>query len=154
MNKLTNVASDISRVNILLQFIESLEKLIYNAYEGTAVSLQPAQKAVKVFFRTNKSTCNEWFWRVRFYLIKICVKCNLYELAVRHCYEYIQYSIQHNLTSTADFDHIIICLVQSLTRLRAWQTLKGIHIWLTNLTKKNYEWILAATEQARGRYGK
>ena len=53
---------------------------------------------VKVFFRTNKSTCNEWFWRVRFYLINICVKTNHFEVAIRHSYEYIEYAIQHNLT--------------------------------------------------------
>lgn len=98
MNRLNGVASELSKVTILMHFVEYLEKLIYNAYEGTTVSCQPVQKAVKLFFRTNKSTCNEWFWRVRYFLVKICVKCKLYEIAVRHCYEYIQYAIQHNLT--------------------------------------------------------
>jgi serine/threonine-protein kinase SMG1 len=33
-----------TRLNLLVQFMEYLEKLIYNAYEGTAVSLQPVSK--------------------------------------------------------------------------------------------------------------
>lgn len=97
--KLKEISSDLSKVTIILHFVEYLEKLIYNAYEGTAVSLQPVQKAVKIFFRTNKSTCNEWFWRVRFFLINIAVKCNHFEIAVRHSYEYIHYALQHYLTT-------------------------------------------------------
>ena len=49
---------DLSRVTLLVQFVEYLEKNIYNAYEGTAASMtQPSLKAIKIFFRTNKSTC-------------------------------------------------------------------------------------------------
>jgi PI-3-kinase-related kinase SMG-1 len=55
---------DLSRVTLLVQFVEYLEKNIYNAYEGTAASMtQPSLKAIKIFFRTNKSTCIDWFSR-------------------------------------------------------------------------------------------
>jgi PI-3-kinase-related kinase SMG-1 len=55
---------DLSRVTLLVQFVEYLEKNIYNAYEGTAGSMtQPSLKAIKIFFRTNKSTCIDWFSR-------------------------------------------------------------------------------------------
>ena len=54
-------ASQHTRLTLLVHFVEYLEKLVYNAYEGTAVCLQPAAKLVKLFFRTNKSTCNEWY---------------------------------------------------------------------------------------------
>ena len=58
---------DLSRVTLLVQFVEYLEKNIYNAYEGTAASMtQPSLKAIKIFFRTNKSTCIDWFSRKNF----------------------------------------------------------------------------------------
>lgn len=34
--KLKEISSDLSKVTIILHFVEYLEKLIYNAYEGTA----------------------------------------------------------------------------------------------------------------------
>ncbi len=57
---LEGVSQALGRVSLLVHFVELLEKLVYNAHEGTTVSLQPAPKQVKVFFRTNKSTCSEW----------------------------------------------------------------------------------------------
>lgn len=90
---------DLSRVTLLVQFIEYLEKNIYNAYEGTAVSIaQPTLKAIKIFFRTNKSTCIDWFSRVRYFIIHIAVKSGHYEISIRQSYEYIQNAIKHNLT--------------------------------------------------------
>lgn len=39
---------DLSRVTLLVQFLEYLEKNIYNAYEGTAISIpQPTLKVKK-----------------------------------------------------------------------------------------------------------
>lgn len=93
--------TEMTRINLLLEFVEYLEKLIYNSYEGTAVGQQQVSKPVKLFFRTNKSTCNEWFWRVRFSMINIALRSDHYEIAIRHSYEYIQYCLQHNLTSVS-----------------------------------------------------
>ena len=62
-------------MTLLVQFVEYLEKNIYNAYEGTAVGMaQPALKAIKIFFRTNKNTCIDWFHAldILFYLSKTC----------------------------------------------------------------------------------
>ena len=42
--KLEECIRDLSRVTGLVNFVEYLEKSIYNAYEGTAVSLLPASK--------------------------------------------------------------------------------------------------------------
>ena len=43
------------RGKILLDFLEQLEKLIYNAYEGCAVALTPAPKVSYGFFK--------YYWR-------------------------------------------------------------------------------------------
>ena len=95
---------DLSRVTLLVQFVEYLEKNIYNAYEGTAVSIaQPPLKAIKIFFRTNKSTCIDWFARVRYLIIHISIKSGHYEIAIRQSYDYIQHTIKNNLTSVNKF---------------------------------------------------
>ena len=50
----------------LLQFVDMLEKQIYNAHEGSALALPPpAQAAATSFFRLNRSACVEWFMRMR-----------------------------------------------------------------------------------------
>jgi hypothetical protein len=58
-------------------------------------------KAIRIFFRTNKSTCLEWFARVRFYIISLSMKTGNYEIAVRQSYEFIQYAQQHSQTSVS-----------------------------------------------------
>ena len=143
---------DLFRVTLLVQFIECLEKLIYNAYEGT-LCLPVFSKSVKLFFRTNKPTCNEWFCRIRFYLINICAKSGHYELLVRQANEYIQYCVLHNLTLTNEFEQTIGLLVKSYVKLFSWQSLVGLHEWLSHtmtIKKGEYNWILAAAKEAQG----
>ena len=42
----TDWCQDVSRISLLMQFIELLEKLIYNASEGTTLSLQTFSKVL------------------------------------------------------------------------------------------------------------
>ena len=134
-DKIKNV--ELFRVTLLIHLVECLEKLIYNAYEGT-VCLPIFSKTVKIFFRTNKTTCNEWFLRIRYYLINICAKSGHHELLIRQSSEYIKYCI--------------CLLVKSYVKVSSWQSLQGLHAWLTQtLAKKGaYDWILAAVKEAQG----
>ncbi|KAJ3672785.1 hypothetical protein LUZ60_006159 [Juncus effusus] len=50
-------------MRLLLDFVESLKKNIYNAYEGSFLLPAPA-KPSSVFFRANKKVCEEWFSRI------------------------------------------------------------------------------------------
>lgn len=54
------ILSNQRHARILLGFMEALEKCIYNASEGTAVALPPAEKPARTFFHVNAITCNEW----------------------------------------------------------------------------------------------
>lgn len=42
-----NISFDLTQVTLAVHFVEYLEKIIYNAYEGTADSLHPVQKVTK-----------------------------------------------------------------------------------------------------------
>ncbi|XP_063692861.1 serine/threonine-protein kinase SMG1-like [Bolinopsis microptera] len=72
------------RSNLLLHFINNLEKLIYNAYEGTVHSIQGCNKAVKNFFVLNRSTCEEWFSRIRPAIAEVCSNTGMYAESWRH----------------------------------------------------------------------
>jgi PI-3-kinase-related kinase SMG-1 len=64
-------------MRLLLEFVESLKKQIYNAYEGSAVlPAAPAQSAL--FFRANKKVCEEWFARICEALMNasLAIQCN------------------------------------------------------------------------------
>lgn len=59
-------SSDLSshlRVHLLLQFMEHLEKLLYNAYEGCAVSMPMSPKVHK----TQSTLCRNKFFSLCFY---------------------------------------------------------------------------------------
>lgn len=80
---------------------------MYNAYEGSALSLPQLPKVtqaiagcpvvlivgrfqtVKFFFITNKSTCLEWLNRIRIPIILTAVRSGQYEAAARNCNQYL-----------------------------------------------------------------
>lgn len=69
-------SSDLSshlRVHLLLQFMEHLEKLLYNAYEGCAVSMPMSPKVHK----TQSTCCRKFFfWHnaVNYFFINLSYK--------------------------------------------------------------------------------
>jgi hypothetical protein len=46
------------QVKLLLQFVENLDKLMYSAYEGAAVSLPPFPKVTKPSYFITKNVAN------------------------------------------------------------------------------------------------
>lgn len=51
---LDSLLKEHTRVRLLIEFLEHLEKVIYNAADGCAVALLPCSKPVRTFFHTNK----------------------------------------------------------------------------------------------------
>ena len=172
-------SSPLTRLTLLVHFVESLEKLVYNAHEGTAVCLQPAGKFVKLFFRTNKSTCNEWFWRVRVHLVAACMRAAHYELVIQHASEFIHHALAQSVaastattastpstatnpsTATSNsssssnvelFDQVVVMLAKALVRVRSPATLVGLAKCLTQRTRRDYDWLrVACATEAHGR---
>lgn len=72
------------RAVLLLQFMEHLDKLMYNAYEGSCVTLPLVPKAVKGFFRKNMEVCLSWLANVRGYLVSVATNAGLPAVALRH----------------------------------------------------------------------
>lgn len=52
-------------LRVLLGFIEALEKIIYNASDGTAFAMPTPERPSRMFFGVNTATCKEYFKRNR-----------------------------------------------------------------------------------------
>lgn len=73
-----------SNLSLLLGFLDALEKLIYNAAEGSAFALRPPEKQVAAFFRLNNPTCQSWFNRIRIGVVIIAMHVQQPELVIRY----------------------------------------------------------------------
>ncbi|KAL5218723.1 hypothetical protein ABZP36_019407 [Zizania latifolia] len=78
--------SDISLLpmRLLLDFVEALNKYVYNAYEGSFVLPAPP-KASSLFFRANKRVCEEWFSRISDPMLNagLALQCN--DAVIHYC---------------------------------------------------------------------
>ncbi|CAF1327016.1 unnamed protein product [Adineta steineri] len=141
---------DLHRCGLLLQLIEALEKCMYNAYEGAALSLPQLPKPVKFFFITNKSTCLEWLNRIRIPIILTAVRSGQYESAVRNCNQYLMHVCSLGQAEASEFEFVIISFVQSLIKLHNSMAIHGIYIWLKNHHQLDWTWIQACEHEAAG----
>ncbi|UJR15815.1 hypothetical protein I4U23_002744 [Adineta vaga] len=141
---------DLHRCGLLLQLLEALEKCMYNAYEGAALSLPQLPKTVKFFFITNKSTCLEWLNRIRIPIILTAVRSGQHESAVRNCNQYLIHVCALGQAETSEFEFVIISYVQSLIKLHNSMAIHGIYIWLKTTHQLDWSWIRACENEAAG----
>lgn len=140
------------RVHLLLQFMEHLEKQLYNAYEGCAVAMAAAPKPVRTFFRTNKGTCQEWLNRIRTHIMLIALHCGMPSMVIRQASELLWDLKESNNTQGSEFEHIIMYMVQALVELKCPEAVQGIYNWCKDVIGRKLPWIKAMIEKACGRY--
>ena len=78
------------QVQVLLLFLEQLEKVLHNAYEGCAVSVHAVTKPVRLFFRTNRGTCQDWIHRNRIAVIQVAAAAGRPAAVVRNALALLQ----------------------------------------------------------------
>lgn len=143
------------RVKMLLQFIEHLEKCIYNASEGCAIAMPQANKSVKSFFIANNNTCNEWLSRIRMVIIYIALNASEYNTAVRHGFALLKELEITNKINSAEFERATIFTTSALIHLKETESIYGLYIWCKSLQDKKtkkYLWIKCAAEQSSKKY--
>ncbi|XP_048758488.2 serine/threonine-protein kinase SMG1-like [Ostrea edulis] len=140
------------RVHLLLQFMEHLEKLLYNAYEGCAMAMPMSPKTVRTFFRTNKGTCLEWLSRIRSSIIKIALHSGMPAMAVRQCHQLLQEMKENNTLQGFEFEQTVLFLVKALCELKQGDAIMGVYSWCKEQTGKKFLWIKALVEKASGKY--
>uniref|UniRef100_A0A2K6FWB0 Serine/threonine-protein kinase SMG1 n=1 Tax=Propithecus coquereli TaxID=379532 RepID=A0A2K6FWB0_PROCO len=75
------------RLVLLLQYLENLEKLMYNAYEGCANALTSPPKVIRTFFYTNRQTCQDWLTRIRLSIMRVGLLAGQPAVTVRHGFD-------------------------------------------------------------------
>nr|XP_053652652.1 serine/threonine-protein kinase SMG1-like [Cherax quadricarinatus] len=109
-----NVKIQSLAVMLLVEFVESLEKAMFNASDGCAVAVPPPNKSVRTFFRTNRQTCTEWLSRIRAAVIIVSLNCGRPEVAIRHSYKLLQELKDNNNTQGNDFERAVCYCARAL----------------------------------------
>ncbi|GCC18493.1 hypothetical protein chiPu_0017960 [Chiloscyllium punctatum] len=105
------------RLILLLQFLENLEKLMYNAYEGCANALMAPPKVIRTFFYTNRQTCHDWLTRIRVAIMRVGLLAGQPAVTVRHGFERASNEYQEQLCAMTGVDCCIKGLDKSLLKV-------------------------------------
>ncbi|XP_050301026.1 serine/threonine-protein kinase SMG1 [Anthonomus grandis grandis] len=141
-----------NRVRMLLQFIENLEKSIYNASEGCAVAMPQANKNVKAFFIANANTCNEWLSRIRMVVIHIALHSGENSLAYRHSQCMLKEIVIAGKAKSVEFERVAMFATLALLNLKESEALYGLYTWCKMQTGKRFQFIKYSVDQAAKRY--
>eukprot|EP00118_Oscarella_pearsei_P002798 m.11633 g.11633 ORF g.11633 m.11633 type:complete len:3440 (+) comp23529_c0_seq1:72-10391(+) len=134
------------RVNLLVAFVDFLEKHIYNAHSGCAVMMQPPPKNIRAFFRANYNTCQDWLRRLRLPLATVTFHAGTPAAAVRHCYE----KLSSLNADDPEFNQLLAILASSLCRLKDPEPLVGVSAWARKRLGRSVGWLEAASLFAKG----
>ncbi|XP_033169815.1 serine/threonine-protein kinase Smg1 isoform X1 [Drosophila mauritiana] len=144
LEELLNMQSNLS---LLLGFLDVLEKLIYNAAEGSAFALRPPQKSVAAFFRLNNPTCQSWFNRIRIGVVIIAMHVQQPELVIR----YAQQILVNPQTQDPTYSQAIVYMAWALISCQESDSLRGLRLWASGKSSKSYKWLKYAADQAAGK---
>ncbi|XP_071733671.1 uncharacterized protein [Rutidosis leptorrhynchoides] len=71
-------------LRLLLDFVESLKKYVYNAYDGSTVLPPPSRQSL-IFFRANKKVCEEWFSRICEPMMNAGLALQCHDATIHYC---------------------------------------------------------------------
>ncbi|KAF3818996.1 hypothetical protein GH733_012413 [Mirounga leonina] len=141
------------RLVLLLQYLENLEKLMYNAYEGCANALTSPPKVIRTFFYTNRQTCQDWLTRIRLSIMRVGLLAGQPAVTVRHGFDLLT-EMKTNLSQGNELEVTIMMVVEALCELHCPEAIQGIAVWSSSIVGKNLLWINSVAQQAEGRFEK
>ncbi|KAM6905670.1 serine/threonine-protein kinase SMG1 [Xenentodon cancila] len=141
------------RLTLLLQYLENLEKLMYNAYEGCANALTAPPKGIKTFFYTNRQTCQDWLTRIRLALMRVGLLSGQPAVTVRHGFDLLA-ELKNSGTQAPEVEVPLALLVEALCELRCPEAIQGLAAWSLLTTGKSLGWLSSVALQAEGRFEK
>ncbi|XP_062388673.1 serine/threonine-protein kinase SMG1 isoform X3 [Sardina pilchardus] len=141
------------RLALLLQFLENLEKLMYNAYEGCANALTAPPKGIRTFFYTNRQTCQDWLTRIRMALMRVGLMSGQPAVTVRHGFDLLA-EIKNSSAQGPEVEVPLMMLVEALCELRCPEAIQGLAAWSLANTGKSLGWVGSVALQAEGRFEK
>ncbi|XP_013910495.1 PREDICTED: serine/threonine-protein kinase SMG1-like [Thamnophis sirtalis] len=139
------------RLVLLLQYLENLEKLMYNAYEGCANALTSPPKVIRTFFYTNRQTCQDWLTRIRLSIMRVGLLAGQPAVTVRHGFDLLTEMKTNNVSQGSELEVTIMMVVEALCELHCPEAIQGIAVWSSAVVGKNLTWINSVAQQAEGR---
>ncbi|XP_043946465.1 serine/threonine-protein kinase SMG1-like [Protopterus annectens] len=140
------------RLLLLLQFLENLEKLMYNAYEGCANALTSPPKGIRTFFYTNRQTCQDWLTRIRMAIMKVGLLAGQPAVTVRHGFDFL--TEMKNTAQGNDLEVTIMMIVEALCELNCPEAIQGVAVWSCAVAGKSLTWVNSVAQHADGRFEK
>lgn len=140
-----------TRVRLLVEFLEHLERAIHNAADGCAMALLPLSKPVRTFFHTNRQTCKEWLNRIRLALCVVSLHAGLATSALRNGQRLLDDLSNADNTQGAEFERAVLCTAQAMIKLGEAEGLQGLYIY-TKEKERKFAWLKPAIEEAAGRH--
>uniref|UniRef100_A0AAQ6IR98 non-specific serine/threonine protein kinase n=1 Tax=Anabas testudineus TaxID=64144 RepID=A0AAQ6IR98_ANATE len=141
------------RLALLLQYLENLEKLMYNAYEGCANALTAPPKGIRTFFYTNRQTCQDWLTRIRLALMRVGLLSGQPAVTIRHGFDLLT-EIKNSNTQGPELEVPLMLLVEALCELHCPEAIQGLAAWSLCTTGRSLGWISSVALQAEGRFEK
>ncbi|XP_078521376.1 serine/threonine-protein kinase SMG1 [Lissotriton helveticus] len=141
------------RVVLLLQFLEDLEKLMYNAYEGCANALTAPPKVIRTFFYTNRQTCQDWLTRIRIAIMRVGLLAGQPAVTVRHGFDLLA-EMKNSPSQGNELEMTVMMVVEALCELHCPEAIQGLAIWSAAVIGKSFGWINSVALQADGRFEK
>ncbi|XP_036378986.1 serine/threonine-protein kinase SMG1 [Megalops cyprinoides] len=141
------------RLALLLQFLENLEKLMYNAYEGCANALTAPPKGIRTFFYTNRQTCQDWLTRIRLALMRVGLLSGQPAVTIRHGFDLLT-EIKSSSAHGSDMELPVMMLVEALCELRCPEAIQGLAAWSSVAAGRSLGWVGSVALQAEGRFEK
>uniref|UniRef100_A0A8C2ZNS7 non-specific serine/threonine protein kinase n=1 Tax=Cyclopterus lumpus TaxID=8103 RepID=A0A8C2ZNS7_CYCLU len=141
------------RLALLLQYVENLEKLMYNAYEGCANALTAPPKGIRTFFYTNRQTCQDWLTRIRLALMRVGLLSGQPAVTIRHGFDLLA-EIKNSSAQGPELEVPLTLLVEALCELRCPEAIQGLAAWSLITTGRSPGWLSSVALQAEGRFEK
>lgn len=138
-------------MTLLLQFMEHLEKFLYNAFEGCTCAMLTPPKVVRSFFRHNRATCHDWLQRNRLHVMRIAAHAHQPALVVRHAFDLLRDVINQN---SSELEPVLLVTVRALVQLRCPEAILGLYAWCKDKVERKFTWMKSAAEMAAGRCAK
>uniref|UniRef100_A0A3B4V3S0 non-specific serine/threonine protein kinase n=1 Tax=Seriola dumerili TaxID=41447 RepID=A0A3B4V3S0_SERDU len=142
------------RLALLLQYLENLEKLMYNAYEGCANALTAPPKGIRTFFYTNRQTCQDWLTRIRLALMRVGLLSGQPAVTIRHGFDLLTEIKNSSTQGPLELEVPLTLLVEALCELRCPEAIQGLAAWSLTTTGRSLGWLSSVALQAEGRFEK
>lgn len=149
--ELNKILHEHTRVRLLVEFLEHLERAIHNAADGCAMALLPHSKPVRTFFHTNRQTCREWLNRIRLALCVVSLHSGLATNALRNGQRLLDDLSNADNIHGAEFERATLCVAQAMVKLGEAEALQGLYIY-TKERERKFSWLKPTIEEAAGRH--